>query len=42
MIRLGFALQRVDEKDQKAIKFIQMGEKILLEEKRSIKLPKLK
>lgn len=27
MIRLGYALQRIDEKDKKAMKFIQMGQK---------------
>lgn len=42
MIRLGFALQRIDEKDKKAMKFIQMGEKKLVESKTHIRLPKLK
>ena len=40
MIRLGYALQRIDEKDKKAIKFIQMGQKKM--EERSVKLPRLK
>ena len=42
LIRLGFALQRIDERDQKALKFIQMGEKKNYNSKNKIKLPKLK
>lgn len=40
-IRLGLALQKISEKDEKAIKFIEMGKKKNNQISKSLKFPKI-